>query len=495
MIWTHWLLGGKNLVEPERYRSFEPHLERDAATLGAILNGLGDLEAQFDHAMASIHARSRGYFTPDEDDQARQLLLSYRNFRLAIYSAVWRYVHYPREKDPVVQMKGFVMGFAAATMIFNKSLKLIKACAGNEIVRAKLNEPDARFGIEAGFFDDVVETYCSARYLALFAITDRFWRKSRKDFKRLGLEDDPVFGAFVRQARAERKGVWSLFGQTLRERMRHERRNAFKLLFAPVRATTYGAQTLLGHAVARMRTTLDYKPAIDERALDYLAPKLKSGDLLFTRTEHKATTALLPGFFGHVAIYVGSLQDAESLAMTHPAAQKALAAMRSRPSPRGWILEAHHAGVVVQTLEECLWCDHALAVRPKTDDATRKKALAEAFEHFGKPYDFDFDFARSSHVVCTELVYRMLHKKDDFLFSLTKRMGRYTLTVDDIVCQILTDQAHGKTCWEKVCFLTQWRGERALPLDPAVCSPVVADLLQFVAPQTAAKTAAVATAG
>jgi hypothetical protein len=57
--------------------------------------------------------------------------------------------------------------------------------------------------------------------------------------------------------------------------------------------------------------------------------------------------------------------------------------------------------------------------------------------HLGKPYDFEFDFNNSSRIVCTELVYRSYHNRGTMVFSLIKRLGRFTLTGDDIIAQAL----------------------------------------------------------
>lgn len=475
--WNALLLGGTSLVEPSRYESFEPHLARDARVLHGLFEGMAALEAQYSQAVDAAQAGKRGYFTPDEDDRVRQMLLSYRNFRLATFSAVWRYVHYPRETDPVVRLKGFILGYAAALMMLGKSLRFVQVCDPHEIVRKKLNEPDERFGIASGFFDNVVETYCSLRYLTLFAVGDRFWRRNAAMIRRLELEKDPVVGEFVPHIRALRVRCWRLFWPTIRKRFQYERRSTLKLLFAPLRATGWGAQTLLGHAVARMRTTLDYRPAIDTPALDYLAARLRPGDLLFTRTEYKATTALLPGFFGHVAIYVGQPADLDGRVLAHPTVRRALESVKGVEAPRGWVLEANHAGVVVQPLEMTLYCDHVLALRPEEDAPQRWERLIAAFEHFGKPYDFDFDFGRSSHIVCSELVYRSMHSKGAFRFSLTKRMGRYTLTVDDIVQQYIRDRRTSPDCWSEVAFLMRWQKNRALPVDPAEIPAILSTLL------------------
>ena len=472
-----WLLGGPGLVDAKDYLSFGAHLDADARSLKDLCEDIDALEQRFDAAVETIKAPERGYFTPDEDDATRQLLLSYRNYRLAVYAAVWRYVHYPRETDPVIQLKGFTLGYAAALTLFSKSLKLIQRLDSKPLVRAKLNEPDERFGLPGGFWDEVVETYCSLRFLALFAIGDRFWRKNRKAIRRLGIETDPAYAGFVERIRVLRSQCWTQFWPTIRQRMRYESRHKVKLLFAPVRATGWGAQTLVGHAMARMRTTLDYKPAVNAKALDYLVRRLKTGDVLFTRTEHKVTTALLPGFFAHVAIYLGKAEDLKRLGLHKvPAVQKAWARL-SQPSEYGYVLEAKHAGVIVQPLEKCLECDHVLALRPARLPGGAKALVSNAFEHYGKPYDFDFDFGRTSHVVCTELVYRPMHNQGPYSFQLVKRMGRYTLTVDDIARQYLQDISVAPLSWTALAFLTQWREDQALPVALGAIPGVVDSLV------------------
>jgi Permuted papain-like amidase enzyme, YaeF/YiiX, C92 family len=459
-----WLLGGPGLVDAKDYQSFAPYLEDDARSLETLCVDIDKLEKRFDSATETIKAAERGYFTPDEDDTARQMLLSYRNYRLAVYAAVWRYVHYPRETDLVTQLKGFTLGYAAALTLFSKSLKLIQRLDPNALVRAKLNEPDERFGLDGGFWDEVVETYCSLRFLALFAIGDQFWRKNRRAFRRLGIETDPAYAAFVERIRVLRSQCWTQFWPTVRQRMRYERRHKVKLLFAPVRATGWGAQTLLGHAMARMRTTLDYKPAVNGKAIDYLAKRLRTGDVLFTRTEHKVTTALLPGFFAHVAIYLGKADDLKRLGLHRVAAVQKAWSVLEKTSEYGYVLEARHAGVIVQPLEKCLECDHVMALRPTQLPGSAKHLVSSAFEHYGKPYDFDFDFGRTSHVVCTELVYRPMHKQGPYSFNLVKRMGRHTLTVDDIARQYLQDISVSPSSWQALAFLTQWSDGQALPV-------------------------------
>src|ERR1043166_6087923 len=64
-------------------------------------------EKQFGVAQETVEARRRGYFTPDEDDRVRQMLLAYRSYRLGIYEIICRYFDYEQITDPTSRLRAF----------------------------------------------------------------------------------------------------------------------------------------------------------------------------------------------------------------------------------------------------------------------------------------------------------------------------------------------------------------------------------------------------
>src|SRR5271169_2886281 len=103
----------------------ERQLEIDRETLQKVLPGLEALESEWNDARLSISARTRGYFTPDEDDRVRQMLLAYRNYRIALYEIIHRSYEYDRIASPAIKLRAFLIGFAAALTLYSKSLKVI----------------------------------------------------------------------------------------------------------------------------------------------------------------------------------------------------------------------------------------------------------------------------------------------------------------------------------------------------------------------------------
>ncbi len=177
-----------------------------------------------------------------------------------------------------------------------------------------------------------------------------------------------------------------------------------------------------------------------------LCATLQPGDVLLVRAEHKLTGALLPGFWAHAAIYLGSRSELRALGLElRPHVQKHWLAVPEDGDRFGQVIEAISPRAVISPLEKCLFADHVAVLRPNVSAAERAAALTEAFGHLGKPYDFEFDFNVTTRIVCTELIYRCYHGRAGIQFPLVKRLGRFTLSGSDIVNLFLDSQAGSST--------------------------------------------------
>ena len=417
---------------------FESQLQADCESLRELVAGLDRLELQLDDARATIQARRRGYFTPDEDDRVRQMLLAYRNYRRALYEIIERYAGYEEMAEPAHRLRGFMVAFAAALTLSAKSLRLIQAYEHEPLIRQKLNEPEAKFELESGFFDEILSAYSSPQNYRLLVRANRFWRGQRRTIQQLKLADTPDWASLCGVIRHQRAVMHQRFRMVLWLRLRHDWRTLWRMTLKPVQQTRYGLQALLGGTFAALRTTRHYEPGIDTTVLEHLRGVLCPGDVLLVRTERKVTTALLPGFWAHAALYVGGQRDLTALGLqTLPQVRKHWDAIPPDGGRFGHVIEAINPRVLITPLERSLCADHVVVLRPNVSEPELAAALAEAFSHVGKPYDFEFDFNVTSRIVCTELIYRSFHRRAGIEFSLIKRLGRYTLSGDDIMHQFL----------------------------------------------------------
>mgnify|MGYP001189969627 CR=1 FL=1 len=151
------------------------------------------------------------------------------------------------------------------------------------------------------------------------------------------------------------------------------------------------------------------QPAVSPTQLAALEALLRPGDIVLVRQDWFLSNAFLPGFWPHAMLYLGPREAWEALRLPDgsrlgddPLAQRVAAGLGEEER----VLEAVSAGVVLSTMLHAAHKDYVVALRPDLPEAEVAAALRRAFAFYGRPYDFDFDFASDDRVVCTELVYR-----------------------------------------------------------------------------------------
>jgi 1-acyl-sn-glycerol-3-phosphate acyltransferase len=466
---------------------FEEQFRADCATLGNALAAVDRQEEELEQLRQEIAAQQRGYFTPDEDDRVRRLLLAYRNNRLVLYDIIGRCLDWEEKATSHDQVRVFMLGYAAALILFSKSLRLIQLYEHQPLVRKKLNEADAKFGLEANFFEQLLRAYTSLYNYRLLARAGRYWKQRRRDVQRLGLAANPDCGWLIEAIRQRRPVVRRRFWTVLRQRLRFDGWFICRSAIRPLRGARSSLQTLVGSTFAGARTTLHYEPALDAATLESLRRLLEPGDLLLVRAERKLTTALLPGFWAHAAIYLGSKKNLEQLGIArHPQVREHLESMADVRTPFGYVVDAVSPRVQVRPLEQCLHADHVLVLRPQVSDKDREGALIEAFGHVGKRYDFEFDFNVTTRVVCTELIYRSYHGRGPLVFDLVKRLGRYTLSCDDLVEQFLAAVAKGEPPFQLIALVLAGRNGKAYSVPSSEALDVLRSIQKGFRPSEAA---------
>ena len=412
----------------------EGQLLSDRETLSEIVAGLDRLELLVDQTPVLAAAAQRGYFTPDEDDRVRQALLAYRNYRLAAYEVIFHYRDFDRIEEENLRLRCFMVAFATALVLYAKSLKIIRVVEHQRLLRAKLNEPDTKFGLEAGFFDDVLVGYSSVSNYRALARADRFWRSRRRLEIARQLDAGADWHWVCDIIRRKRILVRQRLFDVLRQRLLYDWRTFWQTALRPARQTRYSLQTLVGGRFAGVHIVPNPVHVLSPGVLGGLRPQLQPGDVLLCRAEGKLTAALLPGFWSHAAIYLGGRAELESLnVQAQPHAARRWAEVPESATPLGCVIEGVAPRVRIAALETSLNADHVVVLRPNVSREEMAAALGEAFGHLGKPYDFEFDFNATSRMVCTELVYRCYHHRGLIQFPLVKRLGRFTLSGDDVV--------------------------------------------------------------
>ncbi|MBW2187447.1 MAG: hypothetical protein JRG71_13950 [Deltaproteobacteria bacterium] len=189
-----------------------------------------------------------------------------------------------------------------------------------------------------------------------------------------------------------------------------------------------------------------YQMSVNEQKK--ITNELQLLDILLTKSPFPLTDFFIPGYWGHVAIWVGDRDDIpelkrlgvwQQLPRIETEARKNFGykgpSFQTLIEQGSGILEALAQGVVLNTFASFLNIDDLAVIRDDslTDDQ-KKEYLLRAFAQIGKEYDFNFDVETNKRIVCSELAFVVY---DDYDWPVEKRVGRYTVSPENVAALAL----------------------------------------------------------
>jgi len=170
-----------------------------------------------------------------------------------------------------------------------------------------------------------------------------------------------------------------------------------------------------------------YRLTDQRQNADLLLPLLQPFDLILVKSAHHLTDRFIPGYFGHVGIWLG--QELTSR-LKQGLSGKTDSGIKTT-------VEALRSGVQTSTLEEFADGEIFLVIRPrKLTNQQSETIISNIGKQLSKGYDFNFDIESPETITCTELIYLAY----DFVDWKTRyTWSRYTLSPDDLVSTALDD--------------------------------------------------------
>ncbi|NUN49239.1 MAG: hypothetical protein HUU15_10475 [Candidatus Brocadiae bacterium] len=407
-------------------RADAARLEELAAGMDAACERLPELRGRIQGAMT---ASGRKAMLASEDDDLRATYMTFLTYRSALLRLAAVYAGFEAVRDPALRARCFLVSYAAATALFESSGRLVVAFQDWDEGRRKLNEPDPRWGIAAGMFDRISAGVGSDGNGERFEEMAAWFEERAPLWREQGIWEPARMAWFEERIRRGIVSVRSADVQRHRNWLRRVVARVKDDAYTPV----YAVQSQLSVWIGDTRVVAR-PPLISHEQIETLRTRLEPGDILLERRNFFLSNAFLPGFWPHAALYVGTAADLEALGLLeHPDVKGKLEAFR-RPAADGHrhaVIEAVSEGVVFSSLEHSIHADCVAVLRPRATREQKAEAIAQAFAHQGKPYDFEFDFRTSDRLVCTEVVYRSY--QGIVSFDLERVMGRDALPAVGIV--------------------------------------------------------------
>jgi hypothetical protein len=420
-----------------------------ARTVAQLGDYLDDLKRQALAMLNPAVVTARGYITPSTELAIRQLQLSYWKTRNALFELVydiWRDVERLDRATP----QQFLVALAAASLLVDAARFLREKFHRVPVLRRKLDEPDVVYGIPPRMYDEVQKSLTSPYHAWHLWQATRYYDRHHGKLRQLSADHDlaPML-AIIERHRDRLRPPLRVF---VRTRLRVRGRRAVRRIGRDVLARgVYALQEALGRGMANVFVRPGHIPSLPREIRAQVVQLLQPGDVLVVRKEFASTNYFLPGYWPHVALFLGTAADLRAYGLAdHEYVTGRLAQLNSATpltavlqpieehlwsggEPHPCVIEAQKDGVRIRSINSALNSDSVVVIRPRLERQHVAHALAQALMHEGKPYDFDFDFCQSQRLVCTEVVYRAYEGIAGVQFELHRHVGRFALSASDLI--------------------------------------------------------------
>jgi len=340
--------------------------------------------------------------------------------------------------SPAVRLKALMMSLSAALTLYDNYMLAIILFEHDDRLRRVINDPDIGFGLianklaEATLAANSIEVRHRARSAIEFYESEKSVIANAQEDSDVAylaqlIETSPSYN-YVRKIRvgeiAAKKFV--AFERITEDTVSEASANGFDLISG-----------LFGNTVGMFEFRKG-KLHGDEEALRNVQSVLQPLDIILEKTPFRLTDKLIPGHFGHVAIWTGTKAELIDIGVWDNLLVKKYALMLSRQSDpeskdQQQIIEALRNGVQLSTLEHFMNVDDIAILRPifpeQNKVALKQEAMLMAFRQVGKKYDFNFDVNTTDKIVCSELVYIAFPSID---WPTEATFGRHSISPDNV---------------------------------------------------------------
>jgi len=329
----------------------------------------------------------------------------------------WYGVDYLRHPD--LHARAFALAFAALCIQARAGHALLAVVSGSTLAHTLFDETMLDFGLPEGTFTAVRTRMARTRDLSFVPLGSSWY----DEWIASHLRRDAVGRKLAALVSAERARADAAMDGAPATRMFT---NKLDVLKAQAFQSWFPVQKRVAEWAGHTRVVAENRRLVSNAQLDSAEARLMPGDIVIARRNWYLSNVGLPGFWPHAALYLGTPEKLratfaddpeaaaiiERLALKHAKAWSALGTLADDGGLRT-VIEAVGIGVTVTSFRHAAGADYVAALRPRLPKVVIARAIDIALGTFGRPYDFNFDFATDDALVCSELVMKAYEPHED----------------------------------------------------------------------------------
>lgn len=339
-----------------------------------------------------------------------------------------------RGVSPETRLYGVMMSLSSAFLLYDNYLLAVSLFEGDPKLRRLLNESDPGYAVTSAALAKVTLSYDSISNRSRVRKAIKFYEHEAKRFSHAvdATNETTYMNLLIKQSPSYNLvRSWSPFyvvgrklgflGGVTEDTLAGFERNGVSLF-----------SMVFGNAVGLVETRKG-KLYRQKPLRGQLQGTLQAGDILLEKTPFRLTDKLIPGYWGHAAIWIGTEKELRELGIwDNPLVSR----YHEQINQGRGVVEALRSGVEMNGIDHFLNIDSIGVLRKQTiKPEERAKVILQALRQVGKPYDFNFDVESKERVYCSKLVYLSYSGIE---WHTKKSLGRTTFTPDDVASRALS---------------------------------------------------------
>jgi hypothetical protein len=193
---------------------------------------------------------------------------------------------------------------------------------------------------------------------------------------------------------------------------------------------THYISAVIGNAAGavRLRKGFLYK---NDSIRNLIQDKLRPMDILAEKTGFALTDKMIPGNFGHIALWLGTETQLKEAGLWD---DPVIFPFQNRIRKGYCILESARDGTHLKRMKKFINVDELAIARIKDyaglSNSEKIELYKNALSQLGKDYDFNFDVETSDKLVCSELLYQVF---GSIYWPTDKFLKRSTISPDNVM--------------------------------------------------------------
>ncbi len=400
-------------------------VDTDFKKLRIYLNGMKEVMSDIEKNKHLFEIETLDNLHPDQKEKLIQLWASYLDHQVELSKLVDDYKYFYQINylvDKELHSKAFLVGYTAFVTSYARGVQFIDYTFDKKLFETLFNDSYPEYGIPKNTYDrlklNVLHINDVVRLTAGYSNLHFLY----SEYEKLGFTNQytDVFEHIEKD--------YALSTKNLKDKsVKQFAKNTIDIFKKTTYTVWFPIQKNVANALGNTRVTVRHENFITEAQIVKMKKSMEPGDIMIQRRNWYTSNVGIPGFWPHAALYLGNLEelkeyfnDPSVIEYIKSQGFNDLTGILSKTNEKFYdqfktgevdVIEAIAEGVVLQPLTKSAKADYVGVLRPRLSKLEKFKSILSAASHFGKPYDYNFNFITDSELVCSELVYKSFKSK------------------------------------------------------------------------------------